>query len=105
MTSATPAHAAGVEIGGFLQTERPRSVVLLRALPGLGDLLCAVPALRALRAALPDADITLFALPAARRVLMRTAGYVDELIDFPGWPGLAESPAADAARVLAAPPC
>ena len=69
-----------------------RDVVVLRALPGLGDLLCAVPALRALRAALPDAHVAVIGLPAARLLLERFDRYVDELIDFPGYPGLPERP-------------
>lgn len=66
----------------------PGRVAVLRALPGLGDMLCAVPALRALRAGLPEARITLIGLSAARSVVQRLNQYVDEFIEFPGYPGL-----------------
>jgi ADP-heptose:LPS heptosyltransferase len=69
-----------------------RRVVVVRALPGLGDLLCAVPALRALRAALPQARVTLVGLPWARVLVRRFRPYLDELDEFPGWPGIPERP-------------
>lgn len=70
----------------------PQKIVIVRALPGLGDLLCTVPALRALRAALPKAEIVLVGLPAARVLIERFDGYLDRLLEFPGYPGLPEQP-------------
>lgn len=67
----------------------PRRVVILRALK-LGDLLCAVPAFRALRAAWPDADIVLVGLPWARLFVERYSMYLAGFREFPGYPGLPE---------------
>ncbi len=69
---------------------QPRRVVVVRALRGLGDLLCTTPAMRALRVALPAAEITLLSLPWAQTFVERFDRYFDSFIEFPGYPGIPE---------------
>ena len=55
----------------------------------IGDVVCATPAFRALRAALPGARITLVGLPFARDLVARSP-HLDAFEPFPGFPGIAE---------------
>ncbi|MFM0474087.1 glycosyltransferase family 9 protein [Paraburkholderia strydomiana] len=78
----------------FIASAAPRRIAIFRALQ-LGDMLCSVPALRALRAAAPQAHIALIGLPWAQSFVERYADLVDELIVFPGAAGFPEQPETD----------
>ncbi|WP_088893656.1 glycosyltransferase family 9 protein [Leptolyngbya ohadii] len=79
---------------GHLQFDdpAPQRIAIVRALPGLGDLLCSVPAFRALRLAFPTAEITLVGLPWAKSFVQRFHDYLDHWLEFPGYPSIPEVP-------------
>jgi ADP-heptose:LPS heptosyltransferase len=64
-------------------------IAIFRALY-LGDMLCIIPTVRAIRKAYPDSEIYLVGLPWQRDFVSRFSAYFDHLIEFPGWPGLPE---------------
>ncbi|HEY7416425.1 MAG TPA: glycosyltransferase family 9 protein [Ktedonobacteraceae bacterium] len=82
--------------------QHPERIAVFRALY-LGDLLVAVPALRALRALFPQAEITLIGLPWATAFVSRYPRYVDRLVVFPGYPNIEDRGASseEIARFLA----
>jgi ADP-heptose:LPS heptosyltransferase len=75
---------------GFLASlpRPPRTVVIVRA-SRIGDFICATPAFRALRQALPAAEITLIALPFTAELAVRSP-HLDRFVPLLGFPGMAE---------------
>lgn len=58
----------------------------------LGDMLCAIPAVRAFKERYPDSEITLIGLPWAVNFAERFSRYFSSFIAFPGYTGLVEQP-------------
>ncbi len=71
---------------GLLQRlpQPPRKVVIVCALR-IGDYVCATPAFRAMRNALPAADIALVGIPFVTALADRSP-YIDRFVEFPGLP-------------------
>ena len=88
----TSAHRLGAVPRTPLLDSSVRTLLLVRLRVGLGDLLCTVPAVRALRAARPDLHVALATWPEMAGVVARMAPWVDELVAFPGAPGIPERP-------------
>jgi ADP-heptose:LPS heptosyltransferase len=73
----------------LFEEKKIRKIGIFRALY-LGDMLCIVPFVRALRAAYPDAIIVLIGIPWEKEFVKRFSKYFNNFIEFPGWPGLPE---------------
>jgi ADP-heptose:LPS heptosyltransferase len=80
----------------LLADEPIARIAVFRALM-LGDMLCAVPALRALRGAFPGAALTWIGLEPTRAMAARLDHLIDDFIALPGYPGLPEVPVDSAA--------
>ena len=78
-----PPHFAGEGVAHSAGGEVVHRIAVVRALH-LGDLLLAIPALRALRAHFAEAEITLIGLPWAEELRRRFTAYIDRFVAFPG---------------------
>jgi ADP-heptose:LPS heptosyltransferase len=66
-----------------------KKIAVFRALY-LGDMLCVIPTVRAVKNAFPESSISLVGLPWQKDFARRFTHYFDRFIEFPGWPGLPE---------------
>ena len=66
-------------------------ICIVRALGGIGDVLCAVPALKRIRRRFPDAHIEYIGLPQVQDIVARYPHLVDRFLAFPGFPGVTEA--------------
>src|SRR5438270_11529499 len=72
-------------------SEGIQTIGIFRALQ-LGDLLCAIPAVRGLHEKFPQARITIIGLPWQKQLPELFPNYFDSFLWFPGYPGLPEQP-------------
>lgn len=77
-------------------TKTIKKIAIFRALH-LGDLLCSMPAIRLLKQYFPEASVSLIGLKESHFLVNRYTAYIDELIVFPGYPGLPENSTAPVA--------
>ena len=74
-----------------LDKTRIKKIAVFRALQ-LGDILCAIPAIRNLRMNFPEAEITFIGLKGTEPLIGRFPKYIDKFVCFPGYPELPEQP-------------
>jgi ADP-heptose:LPS heptosyltransferase len=68
---------------------KSNDVAIFRALQ-LGDMMCAIPAIRSLKSKYPEKKITWIGLPGSEALARRYSMYIDSFIAFSGYPGLPE---------------
>ncbi|MGY1716125.1 glycosyltransferase family 9 protein [Geodermatophilus sp. SYSU D01106] len=87
-SSPAPPAAGGAPVPGVTR------IAVLRA-NFLGDLVLTLPALEALRAAYPDAEVTYLGAPWHPGLLEGRPGPWDRVVVVPPWPGVRDEPGAD----------
>ncbi|MDQ0863181.1 glycosyltransferase family 9 protein [Arthrobacter globiformis] len=89
------AHITGQGIGPVLEAFSGISRIAVLRGGGLGDLMFALPAVAALKAAYPDASVTLLGTPVHAELLSQTVGPVDETVILPFSEGVRPGPEDD----------